>query len=50
LFDGQRLQTPDDLKAYDPVLYGLLEQVYLGHHIPADIYHGKNIPPPRRPR
>lgn len=49
-FDGQRLQSPDDLKVYDPALYALLEQVYIGHHIPADIYHGKNIPPQRRPR
>jgi hypothetical protein len=49
-FDGQRLQSPADLQAYDPVLHGLLGQVYLGHHIPADIYHGKNIPPQRRPR
>ena len=47
-FDGQRLQTPDDLKAYDPDLYALLAQVYPGHRIPADIYHGKNIPPARR--
>ena len=48
-FDGQtRLQTPDDLKAYDPRLYAILEKVYLGHHIPADIYHGRNIPPARR--
>jgi hypothetical protein len=48
-FDGQtRLQTPDDLKAYDPRLYAILDQVYLGHHSPADIYHGKNIPPARR--
>ena len=48
-FDGRRLQTPDDLKAYDPVLYELLGKVYPGHHIPADIYHGQNIPQ-RRPR
>src|SRR5262245_57268954 len=48
-FDGQtRLQTPDDLKAYDPRLYAILDKVYLGHHIPADIYYGKNIPPARR--
>jgi hypothetical protein len=46
-FGGERLQSPDDLKAYDPLLYGLLEQVYLGHHIPADIYHGRNIKPRR---
>ena len=43
--DGQtRLQTPDDLKAYDPKLFELLGRVYIGHHIPADIYHGRNIP------
>lgn len=49
-FDGQtRLQTPDDLKAYDPRLDAIFEKVYAGHHIPADIYHGRNIKPaPRR--
>jgi hypothetical protein len=46
--NGTRLQTPDDLKAYDPKLFELLGQVYMGHHIPADIYHGKNIRPSRR--
>lgn len=39
-----KVQTPDDLKAYDPTLYHILSQVYAGHHIPADIYYGKNIP------
>lgn len=49
-FDGaMRLQTPDDLKAYDPRLYAILDKVYAGHRIPADIYHGRNIKPaPRR--
>lgn len=48
-YDGDtRVQTPDDLKAYDPVLYSLLEQVYIGHHIPADVYYGKNVRPARR--
>lgn len=49
-FDGEtRLQTPDDLKVYDPKLFELLGRVYLGHHIPADVYHAKNIrPQPRR--
>lgn len=42
--DGKvKVQTPDDLKAYDPVLYDILAQVYAGHHIPADVYYGKNI-------
>ena len=46
---GARLQTPDDLKAYDPALYAIFERVYPGHHIPADVYYSKNIPPRRRP-
>jgi hypothetical protein len=47
--DGEtRLQTPDDLKAYDPELFDLLGRVYPDHHIPMDVYHGKNIRP--RPR
>jgi hypothetical protein len=49
--DGEtRVQTPDDLQAYDPRLYELLSRVYPDHHIPMDVYHGKNIPPPRRRR
>lgn len=47
-FDGQRVQSPDDLRAYDPALYELLGSVYAGHRIAADIYHAKNIPPRRR--
>lgn len=47
-YDGTtRVQTPDDLKAYDPKLYSLLEQVYIGHHNPADVYYGKNLKPAR---
>jgi hypothetical protein len=48
-FDGEtRVQTPEDLQKYDPKLYGLLARVYLDHHIPADVYYGKNINPRRR--
>jgi hypothetical protein len=48
-YDGQtRVQSPEDLKAYDPVLYGLLERVYIGNHNPADVYHSRNIRPARR--
>lgn len=43
-----RVQTPEDLERYDPKLYALLRRVYADHHIPMDVYHGKNIPPPRR--
>ncbi len=47
--DGtKRLQTPDDLKAYDPTLFDLLGRVYMGHRIPADVYHARNLP--ARPR
>lgn len=45
----QRVQTPDEFKAYDPKLYGILERVYAGHHIPADIYYGRNLKPVRPP-
>ena len=39
-FEGTRVWTPDDLRAYDPALYGLLARVYPDHIIPADVYHG----------
>jgi len=48
-YDGEtRIQSPDDLKAYDPTLYSILEKVYIGHHIPADIYYGRNLRPVKR--
>jgi hypothetical protein len=48
-FDGEtRVQSPDELKAYDPKLYALLERVYIGHHIPADIYYSRNLRPVKR--
>jgi len=48
-YDGNtRVQSPDDLKNYDPALYKILAQVYLDHHIPADVYYSKNIRPARR--
>jgi hypothetical protein len=48
-YDGEtRIQSPDDLKTYDPVLYAILERIYYGHQIPADVYHSKNIKPARR--
>jgi hypothetical protein len=43
-YDGSiRVQSPDDLKTYDPVLYSILDKVYPGHHIPCDVYYGRNI-------
>ena len=47
-YDGEtRIQTPDDLKAYDPVLYHIFEKVYEGNKIPADIYYSLNLVPVR---
>jgi hypothetical protein len=43
--DGRMIQTPDDLKAYDPKIYELLSRVYPDHHIPMDVYYAKNIKP-----
>ena len=49
IVDGTtRVQTPGELQRYDPKLYELLGRVYLDHHIPMDVYYGKNIPPRRR--
>jgi hypothetical protein len=49
-YDGEtRVQSPDDLKAYDPALFAILEKVYAGHHIPADVYYGRNLKPAKRP-
>ncbi len=46
--DGdRRVQTPEDLRAYDPRLFEILGQVYAGHHIPADAYHARNLGPGR---
>ncbi|NTS40992.1 glycoside hydrolase [Flavisolibacter sp. BT320] len=48
-YDGDiRVQSPEDLKNYDPALYKILEQVYWGHHIPADVYYSKNVRPARK--
>jgi hypothetical protein len=50
-YDGPtRIQTPDDLLAYDPTLYHILERVYIGHHNPADVYYGLNLKPAKPPR
>ncbi len=36
-----RVETPDEFKAYDPTLYELLSRVFDTHHIPMDIFHGR---------
>lgn len=47
--DGRRVQSPEDLKSYDPRVYALLERVFRSSHIPLDVYHGRNLRPARRP-
>lgn len=42
---GVRVQSPEELKNYDPELYDILSTVYIGHHNPADFYYGKNLHP-----
>ena len=43
-YDGEtRVQSPEDLQAYDSSLYQALDKVYEGHQIPADVYYGQNL-------
>lgn len=42
---GVRVQTPEDLEGYDPILFGLLARVFHTHRIPMDVFHARNIPP-----
>lgn len=45
--DGDRhINSPDDLLRYDPKLYELLSRVYPGHHIPVDVYYGRELKAP----
>ncbi|MBK8978759.1 MAG: glycoside hydrolase [Planctomycetes bacterium] len=46
--DGDvRLRSAEDLAAYDPRLFEQLGRVYVGHRIPADVYHGRDLRPGR---
>ena len=40
-----RLESPEDLEAYDPTLFELIGRVFDTHHIPMDVYHGKRVRP-----
>jgi hypothetical protein len=44
--DERHINSPLDLLRYDPKLYELLGRVYPDHHIPVDVYYGKQIKPP----
>lgn len=42
--DGKiQVVSPSDLKTYDPTLFAILSEVYVGHHIPSDFYYGWSI-------
>ena len=45
---GRVIQSPQDLEAYDPKINELLSRVYPDHHIPMDVYYGKEIKQMRR--
>lgn len=45
---GVRVQTPEDLDAYDPRLFGLLSRVFDPHRIALDVFHAGNITPRSR--
>jgi hypothetical protein len=40
-----RLETPEELEAYDPILFELISRVFRTHRIEADVFHGRRIRP-----
>jgi hypothetical protein len=38
-----KVETPEELQAYDPTLFELLGRVFKTHRIPMDVFHGKRI-------
>ncbi len=45
-WDGQqRVQSPDDLKAYDPRIYALLGRIFDTHHLKGDVFYARNLRP-----
>jgi hypothetical protein len=51
-FDQVRVLSPDDLRSYDPALYGLLAEVYAGHRLAGDLFwrHPDRVPPGPLPK
>jgi len=41
--DNIKVDTPDEFKAYDAKLYELLSRVFDTHHIPMDVFHGRQV-------
>ena len=38
-----KVETPEEFKAYDPVLFELISRVFTTHRIPMDVFHGRQI-------
>ena len=38
-----KVDSPDEFKAYDPTLYAILARVFDVHHIPMDVFHGRQV-------
>jgi hypothetical protein len=45
-FEGNiKVESPEELKAYDPTLFELIGRVFRTHRIPADVFHARSIRP-----
>jgi hypothetical protein len=42
---GVKVETPEELRAYDPRLFELIGRVFTTHRIPMDVFHAKRIRP-----
>lgn len=42
---GVQVESPEEFRAYDPVLFELIGRVFETHRIPMDVFHGKRIRP-----
>ena len=40
-----KVETPEELKAYDPTLFELISRVFSSHRIPMDVFHGRQVRP-----
>lgn len=42
---GVKVESPEELAAYDPTLHELISRVFATHRIPMDVYHARRIRP-----
>jgi len=42
---NSKVETPEELKAYDPTLFELIGRVFTTHRIPMDVFHGRSVRP-----